>query len=284
MTGTAAPPAALGPDAGEGKRAPVVGFSGIAVRGGVASPASRAVPEETPVALVFDGATQAVMMATPGDLTDFARGFAFTEGLAGPEEIRGIGEVGTAEGIELRLWLTPGSAARLAARRRLFAGPTGCGLCGIESLTEVARSPKTVPVGRTFTIDDISTALGALEAGQALNRAARALHAAAFWTPEDGLVAVREDVGRHNALDKLAGALLASGADVARGVVLLTSRVSVEMVQKAAAIGAPMIVAVSVPTALALRTAEAAGMTVIAIARGDGFEVFTRPDRILGIG
>lgn len=265
-------------------RPPVVERAVSRVRAGVAAEATRVVPEETPVALVFDGATEAVMMATPADLDDFARGFAFTEGLAGPGDLRGVEAVETPRGIELRLWLAPGRSAALAARRRRLAGATGCGLCGIESLDEAVRPPRPVPEGRRFSFAEIAAARAALEAGQALNRATRALHAAGFWMPEAGLVLLREDVGRHNALDKLAGALLARGLDAADGVVLLTSRVSVEMVQKAAAIGAAVLVAVSVPTALALDTAAAAGMTLVAVARDDGFEVFTRPDRIPGAG
>jgi FdhD protein len=185
-------------------------------------------------------------------------------------------------GIELRIWLKAPDAAEFLGRRRKLAGPTGCGLCGVETLIEAMRPPPAVGKGRAFTPDQIMTAVDSILPLQILNRETRAVHAAGFWEPERGVVAVREDVGRHNALDKLAGALAREAATARSGLVVLTSRVSIEMVQKSAAIGAPLIVAVSAPTALAVRMAEACGMTLVAIARKDGFEVFTHPRRIKG--
>jgi len=183
-------------------------------------------------------------------------------------------------GIELRVWLKAPHAAEFLGRRRKIAGPTGCGLCGIESLTEATRPPPRVNAGSDFTPEQIMQAIESVFPAQVLNHETRAVHAAGFWEPARGLVALREDVGRHNALDKLAGALARASVSSNTGIVVLTSRVSVEMVQKSAAIGAPVIVAVSAPTALAVRMANAAGMTLVAIARKDGFEVFTNPHRI----
>lgn len=242
----------------------------------------RSLAEETPIALVYDAATQAVMMATPADLEDFAIGFSLTEGLiASPDEIRAIDIVPGELGVEARIWLAGERSAVLAARRRRLAGPTGCGVCGIESLEAAALPPRSVAdAALNLRPDQIEAALAALTAAQPLGERTRATHAAGFWTPQQGLVAAREDVGRHNALDKLAGALARAGVKAATGAVLLTSRVSIEMVQKTAAIGAPVLVAVSAPTAWAVRAADAAGLTLVAVARRDGFEVFTRPDRV----
>jgi FdhD protein len=246
-----------------------------------AADGKRIIPEETAVAFTYEGGSYAVMMATPQNLEDFALGFSFTEGLAtSPADIRHLDVIEHDTGVELRMWLAEPRAAALSQRRRHLAGPTGCGLCGIESLDEAVRPLRRVGDGAVFTPGEIMRALDTLAPRQELNRQTRAVHAAAFWRPEAGLVAVREDVGRHNALDKLAGSLVRAGTPVDGGMVLLTSRVSVEMVQKTAAIGAPLIVAVSAPTALAVRTAESAGITLVAVARGDGFETFTHRRRI----
>ena len=238
----------------------------------------RAIPEETAVAITYNTASYAVMMATPQDLEDFAIGFS----LPSVDAIDTIDIVEEEMGVELRIWLKAPEAAEFLGRRRKMAGPTGCGLCGVESLVEAMRPPPRVGEGRVFTPDQIMTAVDSLFPLQALNREAHAVHAAGFWEQERGLVAVREDVGRHNALDKLAGALAREGADARSGLVVLTSRVSIEMVQKSAMIGAPVLVAVSAPTALAVRMADACGMTLVAIARKDGFEIFTHPHRVKG--
>lgn len=246
-------------------------------------PGSRTLAEETPVAIVHDAATYAVMMATPQDVEDFAIGFSLTEGvITSLDEVRSVEVVETELGVEARLWLSHGRASDLVARRRTLAGPTGCGLCGIESLGLVQKTPRRRPLEiDRLSADDIWAAMASLEAGQALGRLTRGVHAAGLWRPGGGPSLVREDVGRHNAVDKLAGALARAGLE-ASGVLALTSRVSVELVQKAAAIGAPVLAAVSAPTGLAIRAAEAAGITLIAVARPDGFELFTHPDRIQG--
>ncbi|WP_072393557.1 formate dehydrogenase accessory sulfurtransferase FdhD [Hyphomicrobium sp. CS1BSMeth3] len=241
----------------------------------------RELPVEVPVALVYDGTTHAVMMASPTNLEDFALGFSLSEGIvSAPDEIEGVEVVEHAEGIELRMWLAKDRGLALAQRRRSITGPTGCGLCGIESLEAVTQRFPPVVSDVSFAAADIAEAMAALPAAQELNLRTRAVHAAGFWNREQGLVAVAEDVGRHNALDKLIGGLRRRGVDVRAGIILLTSRISVEMVQKTATAGAPMIVAVSAPTKLALETADAAGITLVAVARQDGFEVFTHPDRI----
>lgn len=242
----------------------------------------RSIPEETAVALTYNGGTYAVMMASPQDLEDFAVGFSMTEGvIQSLKDIESLEVLPLDDGIELRMWLNQSNANRLSERRRHIAGPTGCGLCGIDSIVEATRPATIVGLGREFAPDQIMQAMQSIPPLQKLNIETRAVHAAAFWNPEQGVVALREDVGRHNALDKLAGALARTEVKADKGMVLLTSRVSVEMVQKTAAIGASVMVSVSAPTALAVKMATAANITLAAIARSDGFEVFTHPDRIL---
>jgi FdhD protein len=244
-----------------------------------AEPGERVVPEEVAVALTYNRTTHAVMMATPSDLEDFAAGFSCAEGIIdGPAQIEELEVVPAPQGIELRMWIDPARMTTLERRRRHIAGPTGCGLCGMDSLADAMREPPPVPRGQCWSPAEIAAAVASLGPAQALNHRTHAVHAAGFW--RDGLLAVREDVGRHNALDKLTGALLRAGHDPASGILLLTSRVSVELIQKAAKAGIGLLAAVSVPTALAIRVAEAAGITLVAVARSDGFEVFSHRSRV----
>jgi FdhD protein len=242
----------------------------------------RSIPEETAVALTYNGGTYAVMMTTPQDLEDFALGFSLSEGIIrSAAELDSLEVLHLGDGIELRMWLSGLKAVRLHERRRHVAGPTGCGLCGVDSVAEALRPAASVGPGRKFPSEQIMNAMTNISSLQKLNNETRAVHAAAFWNVSEGFVALREDVGRHNALDKLSGALSRASIVAEEGIVLLTSRVSVEMVQKAAAMGTTVMVSVSAPTALAVRMAHAAGITLVAIARVDGFEVFTHPYRIL---
>ncbi|WP_434725062.1 formate dehydrogenase accessory sulfurtransferase FdhD [Mesorhizobium sp. RIZ17] len=258
-------------------------ISRLAHRAGGTAAANRMVPEETPVAFSFAGTTHAVMMASPADFEDFALGFSLTEGIiADPKEIEAIEVEDLGAGIDIQIRLKDQANTRFQARRRRLAGPVGCGLCGIESIEEAMRSVDAVGASRlTLQAEDITSAVRLLSKVQPLHAETGAVHAAGFYVPGKGIVMAREDVGRHNALDKLAGALAKAGIDGAAGAVVVTSRVSVEMVQKTAAIGASIIMAVSAPTALAIRTAEAAGMTLVALVRGDDFDIFTHPERVV---
>nr|WP_295664502.1 formate dehydrogenase accessory sulfurtransferase FdhD [Polymorphobacter sp.] len=242
---------------------------------------TRTLAGECPVAIVANGSTLAVMLATPADLADFAIGFLVTEGVVDSAAAAGEVEIiAYPSGIEARLWLDDDRATLLADRRRAMIGPTGCGLCGIESLDAASRAPRQVTgSGPRPTPGEIVAAMAGLSAAQPLGQATRAVHGAALWRRGAPLI-VREDVGRHNALDKLAGAVVRAGIDTSNAMLLLTSRVSLEMVQKAAMLGVTVVVAVSAPTRLAVDTATAAGLTLVAVARADGFEVFSHPDRI----
>jgi FdhD protein len=241
---------------------------------------ARELPEEVPVAISYDGSTAAVMMATPADLEDFARGFTVTEGIAAAADIASVEAVTVPQGIDLRVWLRRDAAARVAERRRRMVGPVGCGLCGIESLEAAVREVPRVTAELRLTAGDVLAAAASLGGHQPLHDVTRAAHAAGFWVPGRGMAAAREDVGRHNALDKLAGALIARSISPGSGAVVVTSRLSVDLLQKTAALGVPVILSVSAPTAAALDMAERCGITVAALIRGERFELFTHPDRV----
>ena len=261
---------------------PVRSVQRLALRGGTLTRGARMIPEETPIALTYNRSAYAVMLASPSDLEDFAIGFSLTEGIVrDAAEIEDLAIVPQADGIELRMWLAPRTrrpgrhapppprrSQRLRAVRHREPGRRG------------ARPATRDLAGAVRRGVDRDAHWRRLPAAQTLNDQTHAVHAAAFWREPDHLVALREDVGRHNALDKLAGALARQGIAGGDGMLLLSSRISVELVQKAAMLGVPVIVAVSAPTALAVRLADAAGITLVGIARHDGCEIFTHSERI----
>lgn len=253
-----------------------------AVRAQFFDDGTRQVPEEVPVAFSFLGSTHAVMMASPADIEDFAYGFCLSEGIiADASQLESLDVVAVDGGIDVQIRLQTAVQDALKSRRRAMAGPVGCGLCGVESIEAALQPVQRVASGAQFSGSDIVAAMAALGGHQPINQATRAVHAAGFFMPGAGMVAVREDVGRHNALDKLIGALLRRGTSGADGFIVLSSRVSLEMVQKTARLGAPLLAAISAPTALALDVAENAGICVVAIARDDAFEIFTHRDCIV---
>ncbi len=235
----------------------------------------RAIAVEAPIEIAFGGAAYAVMMATPDDLEDFVVGFALTEGVIDRiEDIRAVETKSAGGGVRVDVALTGERLSQHFARSRAMAGRTGCGLCGIEDLAHLPKPRGLVPASAPIAPPAIRAALQGLERAQPLNAETRAVHGAA-WSDRDGVVLfAREDVGRHNALDKLIGALARSGVDPASGFIVLTSRCSFEMVAKAAAFGAATLVSVSAPTSLALERAREAGLTIIAIARADRATIF----------
>lgn len=246
--------------------------TGWLLLGGEARQVTWQVAEETPVAVLLNGQNFAVMMMTPADLEDFATGFAITEGIirrAG--EIRSLGVGEAADGLLLNLTIEPTRLQAAEDRRRTFAGRAGCGICGAQTIAAALPRPRLVS-GTLPGLAALQTAYAALGSAQSMNRANHTTHAAAFCGLDGSIRLIREDIGRHNALDKLAGALAREAQDASTGFVLLSSRISVEMVQKAAMIGAPALAAVSAPSALALRTAAAAGMTVYARCADDVME------------
>jgi FdhD protein len=248
---------------------------GLAVRG------TRELAEETAVAISYNGSTHAVLMATPADLEDLAIGFSITEGIVDDmSAIEGVETVQFDEGVDVQVKVRDDIASRLAKRRRTMAGPVGCGLCGLESLEAATRKLAPVTATQTFTTTDVAHAVRSMHRHQVLNHATSAVHAAGFFLPGQEVCLVREDVGRHNALDKLIGALIRDGSDPSVGAMVTTSRVSVELVQKTAAARCGLLAAISAPTAYAVRAGEETNVTIVAIVRDDAFEIFTHPRRI----
>ena len=246
------------------------------------APQDDHVAEETPVALEFNGISHATMLATPADLEDFAMGFALTEGIVGSaSDVRGIELRPQCDGIVVELEIATACAVRLRERRRAMAGRTGCGLCGVETLPEVLRDVPPVAASARIPVAAVLQAMRDMRTRQALHDLTGATHAAG-WARLDGTIElVREDVGRHNALDKLIGALARQGRDAAAGMIVVSSRASFEMVQKAASAGAGVLAAVSAPTALAIRTAQRANLTLLGFMRQADASIYTHPERIL---
>jgi FdhD protein len=250
--------------------------------GGTVSERAAHVVEETPVAIVYNNIPHVVMMATPADLEDFVLGFSITEELIRtPADLEEVRVVRYGQGIEIQATIHSECEAVVAGRTRRLTGRTGCGICGTDSIGAVLKELHPVPRGSSIKPTTIETALASLTTHQRLNAVAGAVHAAG-WARLDGTVELaREDVGRHNALDKLIGALLKTRVDPQSGFMVVTSRASFEMVQKATVFGAPLLAAISGPTGLAVRVAEQAGLTLVGFARRGGLIVYTHPDRVL---
>ena len=249
--------------------------------GSVATPCKETVAEEVPVALVYNGISHAVMLATPANLEDFALGFSLSECVVGRfGEILDLEIVEQANGIEVHMQLSAERAHALKQHRRTLAGRTGCGLCGTESLDQLARRAATVLSSAALSHGALPRALVALHAAQRLFHLTGAVHAAAWCNFEGGIELVREDVGRHNALDKLIGALATQRKGFDGGFVLMTSRASYEIVQKAAAVGIAVVAAVSAPTGMAVRVATDSGVTLIGFVRGERHCVYSHPERV----
>jgi FdhD protein len=239
------------------------------------------VTEEMPIALVYHGVPHVVMLASPADLEDYAVGFTVSEGLvASPSEIQSVEVERAADSIEVRIGIAGERFSELLRRRRNLTGRSGCGLCGAETVEEAIRPPVQVATGLTVSSADMHAALIQLETLQPINARTGSIHAAAWVVPGKGIELVREDVGRHNALDKVIGALVRSGADVTAGYAVITSRASFEMVQKAAAAGITFMVAVSAPTAMAIRMAGQSGLTLVGFARRDQHVIYAHPERL----
>jgi FdhD protein len=241
------------------------------------------VAEEVPVAFVYRGRAHAVMMATPADLEDLAFGFTLSEQIvARADDISRVDVERHSRGIELSIDIPADAADRLADRTRAIPGRTGCGLCGVEAIEDAVRVPRTVTSALSVDVGALWRAAEALDRAQPLNQDTHAIHAAA-WADATGEVRIaREDVGRHNALDKVLGALARTGVDPGGGFLVVTSRASFELVQKAAVVGVPLLAAVSRPTGLAIRMADAAGICLVGLLRGRTANVYARPERVTG--
>jgi FdhD protein len=260
---------------------PIVAHGFARLDGGATAHGSASLAAEVPVALVYNGRPHAVMMCTPADLEDFGFGFTVTELIAPAASITRVDVVKYARGIELQMEIPADAAEALASRGRAIVGRTGCGLCGVEVIDEALREPRPVASPLRVTRDALWRASESLNANQPFNRDTSAIHAAAWASPDGTLRVVREDVGRHNALDKVIGALARAQENPSDGFAVVTSRASYELVQKAAAVGIPLLAAVSRPTALAVDLAQESGMTLVGLLRGRSANVYTHPTRLV---
>ncbi|MFO7260711.1 MAG: formate dehydrogenase accessory sulfurtransferase FdhD [bacterium] len=277
-------PSALRPDhplRGLGYSEPVRRRTFLRLDGPHAEAGEASVAEEVPVALIYNMRPYAVMMATPADLEDFAVGFSITEAIVrAAAEIERVAVLRHAQGIEAQLTIPEAAARRLEERGRSLIGRAGCGLCGVETIQEAMREPDPLPPGPPISANALWRAERELVPRQVWNAETGSLHAAGWFDLDGTAVIVREDVGRHNALDKVIGALAREGRDPASGFVVVTSRASYELVQKAATAGVRLLAAVSRPTGLAIRLAEACGLTLVALLRGNTANVYTHPERL----
>ncbi|MBS0612645.1 MAG: formate dehydrogenase accessory sulfurtransferase FdhD [Proteobacteria bacterium] len=248
---------------------------------GVITHVTDTVAEEVPVALVYQGVPHVVMLASPADLEDFAVGFTVSEGLvANASEVLEVRVEPGEHAVDVHLRIAPARFSALLQQRRNLTGRTGCGLCGAETLEQALRPVAAVQAGAPIDVEELHAALRELSSRQPLNAQTGSVHAAGWVSAGVGLICVREDVGRHNALDKTLGALLRAGADLNSGYMLITSRASFEMVQKSATAGVSLLAAVSAPTGLAISVAEKTGMGLIGFARAGQHVVYAHPERL----
>ena len=239
------------------------------------------VAEEVPVVLVYNTMPHVVMLTTPLNLEDFALGFSLTEGIIRHQsELQGIRVVQRSKGVEVRMTISEQRFESMQGKGRNMTGRTGCGLCGATTLEQAIRPTKPVGAGLPLDAEVLCAALREMPGKQTLNQLTGAAHAAAWLEPERGIVTVREDVGRHNALDKLIGSLAKANCDFNAGWLLVTSRASYEMVQKAASVGITLLAAISAPTGLAIKLAEECGLTLVGFARNDNHVIYTHPHRL----
>lgn len=253
-------------------------------KAGVLTPGVDRVAEEVPVALVYNGISHAVMLATPADLEDFALGFSLSEGiLRDRSDLYGLDVEQVGNGMQVELEIATECFVLLKDRRRNLTGRTGCGLCGVETLEQAVRQPRPVAVSLKIDPEAVHRAMAEMAERQALQHVTGAVHAAGWATPDGQVGLVREDVGRHNAVDKLLGAMAREDIDASQGFLVVTSRASYEIVQKAATRGVGFIAAISAPTGLAARIAAESGVTLLGFTRGEGHVVYAHPERLIAM-